>query len=1496
VQRGVGERSGLSRLVTPAVLLLMLGLALALAVGGASGASGTGVSQPLWQRCDGGAEDLTCSLPRGIGVSPANGDLYIADSANARVVQLTAWGQFVRAFGWGAANGAAEAQVCTVAASCQPGLGGGGAGQFKVPQGIAVDAGGNVYVFDDVTNRVQKFDSEGHFLLMIGGEVNKTKSEEGGSTEAQRNLCAAGTGDVCQEGKLGTGKGQFNVSTPTSSIVAAPFGPVGATRVYVGDKSTGGKGRIQVFDAEGHYLEDVPNPEGIGASALVASLAPGPTTGAGTGTLYAARAEAGNPVANVVRLNVATGKKVGSECSIAAPTALAIAAKPEGLPSGNLFVFNKASGQVQQFGTASTASCPEKEAPFAKGDVSTSSGLAASTACLEAETVSEQGPNVYLASSNFTDSFVRAYGPAPSNRTLCHKPALPPEVLSQYAVSVGASEAELRAEINPRFSPDTAYRVQYGTAACVQGGGWEAPCVASQPVAPASLGAQAVDFPTTTPSVFLGSLQPATAYRYRFVATSHCEEAEPEATCTGAGAEHGFTTYPAPAVIGGCPNEALRGGASAALPDCRAYEMVSPVGKAGGDVLVQEDLNGPAERSQSATSGDRFTYSSLRAFPGAEGAPFSSQYVAERGAGGWANHNISPPRGQTVGLTSGGGGEFEFFSADLCNAWLDHYTGTAPPLAGGVPFGSTLYRRSDCGASAGNYAMIGKEFLGGQPVLKGASADGEMTIFAEQGHLTQDVAVSTSEKPLGCSSAASVPSASFQWLRNGEAIAGATSASYAIKPAEDAGKTIQCRLTVSGEGGLGSTQVANPAWVVSPYPATAPPLAPAQIAAPATNAPLSVGGAGGQLLSCGPGNWGGSPAFAYRWYRNGAPLAGATAPQYTVQAPDLASAAAFQCEVRAENAGGAVVESSDLILTSPAPEVPVARPDSFGDPFGSNQVVYAAGANGLRSVCVLPGGEQSRGCMAGRRVATDAKLGGGNLIEGALSADGSRAFWTDGVQYEGRIYLRENPTEPQSALADGQASGAGKRTSGSEEVSEVSTAAGAFAVGQQAIGEGIPFGTTITAVGPTTLTLSAKATKTTAKSSKLEATSECIEADMACTLGVSEAVEGGPEPEGGGQFWAASADGSRVLFAIGSERENPEDLYELDLEDGPPDLIAKGVRGVLGTSRDLSHVYFLSTETLTGEGEEEANSEGAFAQAGRPNLYLYRSGGGVRFIATLSAADARYDYKERPAPSDSNPYLRAARVSGDGESAAFISAASLTKGYDNTDVASGAPDAELYRYDAETGRLSCASCVPSGARPLGQDLGGDAVEPEFWAAAKLPFTENELHPSQSLSEDGNRLFFESFGPLASADTNGHKDVYEWEAPGAGSCSESNPAFSPQDEGCLFLISSGQSPQDSELLDASPEGRDVFIRTGSSLATQDPGSFDVYDARAGGGFPAPPAPPQPCEGEACQSPPPPPGESTPSSFLFNGPGNPKQHKHRKHKHKHRVKHRRRGAQR
>ncbi len=395
---------------------------------------------------------------------------------------------------------------------------------------------------------------------------------------------------------------------------------------------------------------------------------------------------------------------------------------------------------------------------------------------------------------------------------------------------------------------------------------------------------------------------------------------------------------------------------------------------------------------------------------------------------------------------------------------------------------------------------------------------------------------------------------------------------------------------------------------------------------------------------------------------------------------------------------------------------------------------------------------------------------------------------------------------------------------------------------------------------------------------------KCTEPEKACTVAVSGTVT-----DESARYWAAAADGSKAIFSIEAAGSSLNgNLYEFDAADGKAQPIAGKVAGVVGASEDASRVYFVSSEMLSG-----ANSQGKAPSAGKPNLYLYDAGegGNYSFIATLASVDVDTVLYS---PVATVPSHHAARVSGNGRHLAFMSAASPT-GYDNIDAANGEADAEVYLYDAGSARLTCASCNPSGARPLGRrfNAGGNAY---VGVAAQIPAWQSSLYATRVLSDDGSRLFFESTDALLPADTNGAKDVYEWEAPGGGDCSEESPAYFPANEGCIALISSGQSPSSSEILDASPDGSDVFITTASSLLPQDYGLVDIYDARAGGGYPPHAATPPACEGEACQGPLAPPNDPTPASSSFQGAGNvveaPKKKTHKAKKKKaHKKKHKR-----
>ncbi len=376
-------------------------------------------------------------------------------------------------------------------------------------------------------------------------------------------------------------------------------------------------------------------------------------------------------------------------------------------------------------------------------------------------------------------------------------------------------------------------------------------------------------------------------------------------------------------------------------------------------------------------------------------------------------------------------------------------------------------------------------------------------------------------------------------------------------------------------------------------------------------------------------------------------------------------------------------------------------------------------------------------------------------------------------------------------------------------------------------------------------------------------TGKCIEADKACTYPVSGLISEEPA-----QYWQGNGEGTRAIFSIG------EKLYEFEAEEpeeGPLSTkvtpIAEGFKGFMGASTDVNRVYFVSSKALPGtSGTPGAN-----------NLYFYEKGSGFKLVGGLSDKDmegALAATNGPLSPVSPLPYKRSSRVTPDGLHAAFLSTASLT-GFDNTDQNNGEADAEAFLYDAASGKVACASCNATGVRPSGRNIKLSSDLASFYAAARIPGWTTEFQPSRPLSDNGSRLFFESFEALVPRDTNGRTDVYEWEA--AASKTEClntlrGELFLTESQGCLSLISSGQSSQDSEFFDATPAGNDVFFATLSSLVGWDTGLVDVYDARVNGGFPEPPQPKASCEGEACQSPPAPPNDQTPASATYNGPGN------------------------
>lgn len=421
-----------------------------------------------------------------------------------------------------------------------------------------------------------------------------------------------------------------------------------------------------------------------------------------------------------------------------------------------------------------------------------------------------------------------------------------------------------------------------------------------------------------------------------------------------------------------------------------------------------------------------------------------------------------------------------------------------------------------------------------------------------------------------------------------------------------------------------------------------------------------------------------------------------------------------------------------------------------------------------------------------------------------------------------------------------------------------------------------------------------------------------LDAPQAECAAKGECGEGAPAPV----FQIASADGARVFFtdtqrltADSGRVPGESDLYECemtetggelqcvlhDLTPAPKASESADVQNtVLGASEDGSWVYFVANGVLA-EGAAAGSCRGQSSPPGGVcNLYAMHFDGTrwetPRLVAILSGQDFP-DW----AGGSSQLNVLTARVSPNGRWLAFMSQRELT-GYDNHDVSTGKPDEEVYVYDAlgsgGAGRLACASCDRSGARPSGVEYatinrklaGGDRVWPgEQGIAANIPgwtpFKQlTARHQSRYLSNDG-RLFFNSSDALVSTDGNRNEDVYEFEPAGIGGCSTASETFSGGSGGCVSLISSGAAAGESAFLDASESGDDAFFLTSAQLAPQDADTaFDLYDAHvcsAAAPCVTPTPPPPPCAtADACRAAPSPQPSifAAPASSTFAGPGN------------------------
>ncbi|WP_341242831.1 hypothetical protein [uncultured Nocardioides sp.] len=146
-----------------------------------------------------------------------------------------------------------------------------------------------------------------------------------------------------------------------------------------------------------------------------------------------------------------------------------------------------------------------------------------------------------------------------------------------------------------------------------------------------------------------------------------------------------------------------------------------------------------------------------------------------------------------------------------------------------------------------------------QPALSGTPKVGKTLTVADPAWNTDDV------------------EQTYQWLRDGAPIAGASAASHLLAPA-DLGRSISVAVTGTKEGWTSATVDSN-ALTTTVGDTIVATLQPRVSGTPTL----------GQTLTSTPGTWGTgeTPAFGYQWLRDGGPITGATQASYVVTLADL---------------------------------------------------------------------------------------------------------------------------------------------------------------------------------------------------------------------------------------------------------------------------------------------------------------------------------------------------------------------------------------------------------------------------------------------------------------------------------------------------------------------------------------------------------------------------------------------------------------------------------
>jgi hypothetical protein len=823
-----------------------------------------------------------------------------------------------------------------------------------------------------------------------------------------------------------------------------------------------------------------------------------------------------------------------------------------------------------------------------------------------------------------------------------------------------------------------------------------------------------------------------------------------------------------------CPNEVFRTGAAAKLPDCRAYELVTPADTSGLEPRFTNGLSilSHAFNTQLITpEGDDVLFqTSEGALSGTDGTGTVDRYRATRTPNGWGTELIGAKGDEAAGAQPGGASsDQEFFFArtfNLIGMWEPwfHYP-EATMLR--TPSGFEPAARGSLGDdpdALGKFIAPGGShivFTSRQHLEPGAPAAGKQAVYdREYGGATQVVSLLPGD------------------------VTPTQDARYVAASKDGSEIVFEVGGSTSNQGQLYVRR--NGTTIPVPVPS-------------------------GYTFA---GLFAGQVFYADRFTNISSEFIQNPADLYSYDL-DTATTTAITHSIHDASFVNVSEDGSRVFFVSTA-----ALTGAEENQLGQTATPEAKGSGTF-------------GYATGHGTGTTA-TGTGQLSKGSTvvsNVNTKKGTFQVGMEIHSQgFFIREETTitavGPGTLTLSKPATGTinAELEAGSRELTEVSTSEGAFEVGMEVTSNGFRSGTTITAVGPGTLALSRGVSQS--GTMQLSAGSKIITG-----LNTSE-----------GQFTAGMAingTGIRTGTTITAVGAGTLTLSRAVTVAGVQALVA-GYPNLYVWSRQGDSTKFIATVT-----PEDASSFGANEEADLTTWY--RAIGGAISDSTGLASD----------------HTRSTR---DGSVLAFETTARLTA-FDNTEASAeecGSSDSErnpvagqacdeVYRYETETGELECVSCGP-GAGPATGNARLQSVESVIGPVTPLP----AYTAVQSLSEDGNTLFFESTESLLPRDANHTKDVYEWEK-GKG----------------LSLISTGQSQGESALWAVTPDGSDVAFATREKLLPQDVNgsAIRVYDARVDGGFPPPESTvTEPCTGDPCQGSPsaaPPAPETASGSLQANG---------------------------